>query len=140
MHDLELNWALRFSLNGEFGSDSNHMDIEIELNVALAPGLAMQVRAALDERFELVQWKRAGTFSLRLNAPMATSIDQAIDSFLDSINPLANILRQQQATLRVGAFFSVDEAAAFSVVLSAKTVQAISINQFTVDVTCYPCA
>lgn len=119
------------------------MEIEIELNVALTPDLALQVQEALAGKFDLVSFKTTpGRFSVRpvesVNANLA--IDGAIRHYLESVASVGVILAQVGGVLRVGAFFSSEEAAAFEVELSNTTVQMLAQYQLAVDVTCYPCS
>lgn len=118
------------------------MEIEIDLSIALTPELAQEVQENLRTRFELVSFKTAGKFSLRpLEAVDASlTIDEAIQNYLESIKPISLTLERLGGVLRVGVFFSADEAAAFSVLLSNATVQMLATYQLTIDVTCYPCS
>ena len=118
------------------------MEIEIDLNIALTPELAQRVQQGLVTGLELVSFKTGGKFSLRpAEAVDATlTIDQAIKNYLESIKPVGSMLERLGGELRVGVFFSADEAAAFSVELSNATVQMLSVYQLSIDVTCYPCS
>lgn len=118
------------------------MEIEIELNVELAPSLVQKLRERLSEKFELVGFKAASRFSLRPRVvpDSGVTIDRAIQNYLKSIESVAPLLEQASGVVRVGAFFSEGEAAAFSVLLSNTTVQMLARHQFAVDVNCYPCS
>lgn len=118
------------------------MEIEIELNVTLTPSLAEKVRDRLSEKFELVAFKVADKFSLRPTGVVNSdcTIDQAIQAYLGSVELIAPLLEQASGVVRVGAFFTEGEAAAFSVLLSNTTVQMLARHQFAIDVTCYPCS
>ena len=118
------------------------MEIEIDLNIALTPELAQRVQQSLVTGFELVSFKTAGKFSLRpVEAVGATlTIDQAIRNYLELIKPIGPMLERLGGELRIGVFFSTDEAAAFSVALSNATVQMLATYQLSIDVTCYPCS
>lgn len=118
------------------------MEIEIELNVTLPASLAQKVRENLSGKFELVAFKAADKFSLRPTgvADSGFTIDRAIQEYIGAIEPIAPLLERASGVVRVGAFFSEGEAAAFSVLLSNTTVQMLARHQFTIDVTCYPCS
>ena len=118
------------------------MEIEIELNLTLTPSLAQKVQDGLSEKFELVAFRAADKFSLRPTgmADLGFTIDLAIQNYLCSIEPIWPLLEQASGVLRVGAFFSEGEAAAFSVLLSNTTVQTLARYQVGIDVTCYPCS
>lgn len=118
------------------------MEIEIDLNFALTPELVHKVQQSLTTGFELVSLKAAGKFSLRSveTVDANLTIDQAIQNYLGSIKSVGSMLEQLGGDLRVGVFFSADEAAAFSVELSSTTVQMLASYQLSIDVTCYPCS
>ena len=118
------------------------MEIDIELNLNLTPSFAQKVRDGLSEKFELVAFKVADRFSLRPTeiANSSLTIDVAIQSYLESIEKIVPLLEQAGGVLRVGAFFTEDEAAAFSVLLSNTTVRTLARYQVGIDVTCYPCS
>ena len=118
------------------------MEIDIELNLNLTPSLAQKVQDGLSEKLELVAFKVADRFSLRSTeiANSSFTIDVAIQSYLESIEKIVPLLEQAGGVLRVGAFFTEDEAAAFSVLLSNTTVRTLARYQVGIDVTCYPCS
>ncbi|MBX3655159.1 MAG: hypothetical protein KF686_13315 [Ramlibacter sp.] len=118
------------------------MEIEIDLNMALTPVFAQKIQKSLAGKFELISLKAVDKFSLRpvgmIDANL--TIDQAIADYLESVKPIGPALAQLSGVLRVGVFFSSDEAAAFSVDLSTATIQTLATYQLAIDVTCYPCS
>jgi hypothetical protein len=118
------------------------MEIEIDLNLTLAPAFAQIIRETLAGSFDLISLKAVDKFSLRPTGMLGEnlSIDQAIANYLESVRPIGQTLTQLGGVLRVGAFFSSDEAAAFGVELSTATIQTLASYQLAVDVTCYPCS
>ena len=118
------------------------MEIEVDLNIVLPPVFLGQVRECLMGIAELIPLNALDKFNLRLVNPSGSNlnIDQGITNYLESIKPIADILALFAGVLRVGVFFSSEEAAAFSVELSKKTIQLLATYQLAIDVTCYPCA
>jgi hypothetical protein len=117
------------------------METEIELNVRLTPALTEKVRNSLSGDLELVPVKAADKFSLRHSGFVDSSytIDEVVNSFVIAVESIAPLLYDAGGVVGVGVFFSEGEAAAFSVLLSNKTVQMLASRRFAIDVTCYPC-
>jgi hypothetical protein len=68
------------------------------------------------------------------------AIDKAVRNYLEAIESVGATLALLGGVLRVGAFFSSEEAAAFGVELSSATVQMLAQYRLAIDVTCYPCS
>lgn len=117
------------------------MELEIEVNVILDSFLAKEIREGLGESLELVAFSAVNKFSIRPKGMVDAefTIDQAVQEYLVLIEWMGPLLLQASGVVRVGAYYSEAEAAAFSVVLSNTTILMLAKHQFAIDVTCYPC-
>jgi hypothetical protein len=93
----------------------------------------------LKREFHIKHWPMQASISMELidkGAP--ANIEQAIRSFFDTLDRFGESVEGKVGSLRVAAYFSPEDVAAFSVNLSRETI--LLKHNMDVEVTGYPCS
>jgi hypothetical protein len=95
----------------------------------------------LKREFHITHWPKQAAISIEMiDDGTPAHIELAIRHFLDALDRCGESVKGKDGSLRVAAYFSPEDVAAFSVNLSREVIRSLLKHNMDIEVTGYPCS